>query len=108
TTAVWLLVAGTTCSVGFTTVTVNDADPVPAMRSSALQITVVLPGEKSDPDAGVHEVGTGSNGWNDSIALASNVTGVPSGPPSVWMSDGTVTRGGAGSVTVVSTASVPS
>jgi len=61
----------------WTTVMLNAAEPVFPARSVNMQCTVVVPGGRVDPEAG--ERTTGSVPSTRSVAVAVNVTVVPTG-----------------------------
>src|SRR5262245_929718 len=98
-----------TVTTGFTesiTVTMNDAVPVFACASVAVQVTVVAPIRKTARLAGVQLGSTGPSML--SVAVALNVSAAPPGPlASSVASDGTVTTGGVTSTSFTVTLKLP-
>jgi hypothetical protein len=99
-----VMLAGTvtTGAVESTTLTVNDAVPVLAVGvavSVAEQVTVVVPGENSEPDARLHVTGRGPDTASLAVAVQDTGTGAPVGDGWV-MFTGTVTVGEVVSCTV--------
>ena len=74
-------------------------------ESSALQLTVVCPNGKVEPEAGVHATASGPS--TASVALAAKVATAPFGPSAVTViGPGTVITGGVVSCTVTVNVSV--
>src|SRR5437899_9127367 len=59
-------------------VTVEDDEPTLPIPSVAMQVTVVVPNRKVEPDAGEHVVGR--DPLTMSVAVAENVATAPMGP----------------------------
>jgi hypothetical protein len=102
----WVMSPGTLTTGGVVSVSVtttwNDAEPVLPCESVAVQVTVVLPIGKVDPEAGEQDGVIGPSTL--SFADAEYVSVFPPGEVVLsWMSLGTVTTGGVVSVNVIVT-----
>src|SRR5262249_40442664 len=88
------------------TVTLNEALPVLPAASLAVQVTLVVPNENVEPDAGLHAGITFAS--SGSLAVATKVATAPLGPvASNVVFDGTVTTGAVVSAATVLFNSTP-